>query len=645
MRFARFVSALLVLVALCAATATGAAPAAAQDRRVRIHYHPTVRAQIAIWIESADGSRFRTVRLTERTALFGIGNRPGALQMNSAFRWPYGRREGVLPVWAHRRYEATGVMFPRVIFAGRISEGNASSAGSWGEITNTHDESYCLSFREGDESLDAMSCASLFMSNKGRYLTDADVAAGYAEPWEEPGGGASMRRLTVGSLYPPRRDDTIRCSVDCRDHDDVRHYVDDTLAVMPEIDAVTMPTPGDEPQFVEVTVPEDWPAGDYVAFIEINTEGDYAPGWDATRFRTPRDPSGTWDIYAMSYGYPYRGQPSVVYEVPFRIDGSGGEWSASEPSGYGDIHGETGDVTPLDDSIRLDHQGAPGSGGDRLQPDPDHGGARMRVLVPPTDVCLQPDPPPDCGRACGPENPCAMPTVCGPDAECVDRCELVRSPAAVEPTLERYPEQRHTHEYARLRFTVPESANGIMQYSVRVSTSPIDPDDLVAFEDIRQAKAALQEDVALVIDPTVPIDPEQPEGPRTLRPAGSVIEVDIGHLTPQTHYWVGVASQDECSDWSPIGVAEIETTQIHFTTVSPCFVATAAYGTPLDARIDALRRFRDRHLRSNELGRALVSAYQALGPIAAGWIAESEERRAGARAALEPIVSLLEALE
>ena len=38
----------------------------------------------------------------------GIGNRPGAAQMNSGFHWPYGRREGVLPIWAHRRAAAPG---------------------------------------------------------------------------------------------------------------------------------------------------------------------------------------------------------------------------------------------------------------------------------------------------------------------------------------------------------------------------------------------------------------------------------------------------------------------------------------------------------------------------------------------------------
>lgn len=606
--------------------------AAAQERRVFIHYHPTIRAQIAIWIESEDGSRFRTLALTERTALFGIGNRPGALQMNSAFRWPYGRREGVLPIWAHRRAAATGTTFPRVIFAGRLSEGNASSAGSPGEIANTPDESYCLSFRDGDEALDAMSCASLFNSNKGRYMSEADLTAGYAEPWEEPGGAAMMRGLSLRSLYPPRRDDAITCaSASCPDHADVRRYGPDTLAAMPEIDAVSMPTPGDMDRFVEIELPEDWPDGVYRAYIEINTEGDHAAGWDPRVYPTPRQPSGRWDSWAIGYGYPYRGQPSVLYEVEFVVSAAGGEWVATRPIGYGDIHGEDGEVRAMDGTIVDDPANAPGSGADRLRADPSRGGARMRVVVPATDVCAQPEPPPECGRECRPDDgTCSGLTVCGIEGECVDRCELMRPPSSMTPQSAPYPERRHTHEWAILRFEVPESVNGIMQYSVRVSNSPIDPGDRLAFEQIREAKIADQEDVALVIDPFVVND----AGERVPRAPGSIVEVEIGHLMPETHYWIGVSAQDQCSDWGPIGVTEIETTQIRFTTVSPCFVATAAYGDPLEPRIGTLRRFRDRHLRSNAIGRALVSIYDTIGPPLADWIRGSEHRRAIARALL-----------
>ena len=77
-----------------------------------------------------------------------------------------------------------------------------------------------------------------------------------------------------------------------------------------------------------------------------------------------------------------------------------------------------------------------------------------------------------------------------------------------------------------------------------------------------------------------------------------------------------------------------------FTTVSPCFVATAAYGSPLANEVGALRRFRDRYLMTNEIGRALVAAYYEVGPSVADAIRDDEDRRAVARTALTPIVAL-----
>ena len=92
----------------------GEEPDLDQNRGViELRFTPTRFAQIAVWLESADGERFATVRLTEAVARRGIGNRPGASQMNSGFHWPYGRREGVLPVWASRRVSAALSFLPK----------------------------------------------------------------------------------------------------------------------------------------------------------------------------------------------------------------------------------------------------------------------------------------------------------------------------------------------------------------------------------------------------------------------------------------------------------------------------------------------------------------------------------------------------
>src|SRR5437879_1617089 len=94
-------------------------PALAQQRTVTVELTPTIRTQLAIWIESSDGAMFQTLRLTDAVAFRGIGNRPGAQQMDSGYHWPYGRREGVLPIWAHRRFDATGLAWQRVIYVDR----------------------------------------------------------------------------------------------------------------------------------------------------------------------------------------------------------------------------------------------------------------------------------------------------------------------------------------------------------------------------------------------------------------------------------------------------------------------------------------------------------------------------------------------
>src|SRR5689334_19881098 len=85
-----------------------AAQSAPGNRALEVRFTPTARAQIAIWLEKPDGTFVGTLRLTQAVALHGIGNRPGASQMNSGYRWPYGRRVDVLPVWGHRRAAAPG---------------------------------------------------------------------------------------------------------------------------------------------------------------------------------------------------------------------------------------------------------------------------------------------------------------------------------------------------------------------------------------------------------------------------------------------------------------------------------------------------------------------------------------------------------
>ncbi len=69
-----------------------------------------------------------------------------------------------------------------------------------------------------------------------------------------------------------------------------------------------------------------------------------------------------------------------------------------------------------------------------------------------------------------------------------------------------------------------------------------------------------------------------------------------------------------------------------------CFIATAAYGSSLDSRLDVLRGFRDRHMMTNGPGRAMVAFYYRHSPAMADIVAERGWLRAIVRGVLAPIV-------
>ena len=71
-----------------------------------------------------------------------------------------------------------------------------------------------------------------------------------------------------------------------------------------------------------------------------------------------------------------------------------------------------------------------------------------------------------------------------------------------------------------------------------------------------------------------------------------------------------------------------------------CFIATAAYGTPLAEDIEVLRQFRDEYLITNPAGRLAVSLYYGSSPPLADYISKHEGLRALTRMALEPITWL-----
>jgi hypothetical protein len=126
----------------------------------------------------------------------------------------------------------------------------------------------------------------------------------------------------------------------------------------------------------------------------------------------------------------------------------------------------------------------------------------------------------------------------------------------------------------------------------------------------------------------------------TDEPAGQMVSIDMGGLVAETHYYVAVRAMDDCAGKGPIATAELTTPKRQFATVTPCFVATAAYGSPLAHDVGLLRELRDRYLMSNAVGRAAVSAYYAVGPTFADAIRGHDGLRAAARVLLTPAVEL-----
>jgi hypothetical protein len=71
-----------------------------------------------------------------------------------------------------------------------------------------------------------------------------------------------------------------------------------------------------------------------------------------------------------------------------------------------------------------------------------------------------------------------------------------------------------------------------------------------------------------------------------------------------------------------------------------CFIATAAYGTPMAEEIQILREFRDEYLLTNPVGTSLVDLYYKISPPIAEFITEHPSLKPIVRAGLVPAVAM-----
>ena len=93
--------------------------------------------------------------------------------------------------------------------------------------------------------------------------------------------------------------------------------------------------------------------------------------------------------------------------------------------------------------------------------------------------------------------------------------------------------------------------------------------------------------------------------------------------------------------WAIIRIAPDRDSDGHSTwIVASCFIATAAYGSPLDPHVKILRKFRDNHLLTNRLGRRFVRIYYSYSPAIADYISKHDALKAITRFTLLPIIGL-----
>jgi hypothetical protein len=95
----------------------------------------------------------------------------------------------------------------------------------------------------------------------------------------------------------------------------------------------------------------------------------------------------------------------------------------------------------------------------------------------------------------------------------------------------------------------------------------------------------------------------------------------------------------------PYAVGSLTTTRVHYTRLSGCFVATAAYGSPLAPEVQALRTARDALRPRSVLAAAATDIYYRSSPAAAALLERSEVARAVVRRLLGPIIELARAAE
>ncbi|MFP3899129.1 MAG: CFI-box-CTERM domain-containing protein [Dehalococcoidia bacterium] len=91
---------------------------------------------------------------------------------------------------------------------------------------------------------------------------------------------------------------------------------------------------------------------------------------------------------------------------------------------------------------------------------------------------------------------------------------------------------------------------------------------------------------------------------------------------------------------APPGIPDTDPGPPDDTRTRRCFIATAAYGTPMADEVRSLRQFRDRYLLKTATGRAAVDTYYRISPPAAEFIRVHPGLKPAVRLGLMPVVAI-----
>lgn len=114
---------------------------------------------------------------------------------------------------------------------------------------------------------------------------------------------------------------------------------------------------------------------------------------------------------------------------------------------------------------------------------------------------------------------------------------------------------------------------------------------------------------------------------------------DLPEPEPEPEDETGSASETEdASETENASETESDSNNSGGGSSGPCFIATAAYGSPLETNVMLLRKFRDQYLLTNTIGKGFVNLYYTYSPPVADIIAQHNILKWLVRLSLLPLV-------